>query len=139
MRHFESEIVAGPRCEEFLQAQIGVNKTGMPISVRTALARQGLDPDGEADRLARLPRAQARRTLAAFIHTIVEGTWHESEVRGKAESLARLLPPPATGAVRPENTASRWWWLILMVLLIVALLLVVMSTDWTGSWLASLH
>jgi hypothetical protein len=40
----------------FLFADIGIERSGMPLSVISALARQGFDPWQEAGRLARLPR-----------------------------------------------------------------------------------
>lgn len=135
MQHIQSEVAAGPRFEDFLQAQIGLAKDGMPISVRTAMARQGLDPAGEADRIARLPRGLALNALAILIHKVVEGTWQESEVRGKAESLTRLLPgaAPPTDTTQPADRRPR------MILLLAMLLLVVVTISiWPGSWMAAL-
>lgn len=136
MQHIQSEIVALPRFEDFLQAQIGVSEDGMPISVRTAMARQGLDPVGEATRIARLPRPLAQNSLAILIHKIVEGAWPESEVRDKAERLTRLLPS-ASPTPKPDAAVPTDRRTTLIAVLSFALLLVVTFTLWRGSTLAA--
>jgi transposase len=53
-----------------LFADIGVERSGMPLSVISALARQGLNPWHEAGRLAKLPGTTATDELARLIATI---------------------------------------------------------------------
>ena len=129
MHHFRSETAAGPRFEAFLQAPIGCDRHGMPISVRTAMARLGVDPRGEAERMAGLPRAAAAGVLVRFIENT--GTRPESEIRGTAERLVRLLPSTAPAVQRPVPPDRR----ALMIAVLLALLaLVLMISYWRGSW-----
>ena len=53
----------------FLFADVGVEANGMTLSVLSALARRGMDPWQEAERLAKLPRTDAVDGLAQIIAT----------------------------------------------------------------------
>ena len=53
--------------QEFLFAPIWNEKNGTPLSILSALARLGMDPWGEAARLADMPRAAAASALAVIL------------------------------------------------------------------------
>lgn len=79
----------------FLFADIGEEANGMPLSVLSGLARQGLDPWQEAGRLAKLPQSAAidglARMIAASLPTLPDAT-------GSAARLVALLPARGGGA-----------------------------------------
>jgi hypothetical protein len=84
---------------DFLFAAIGEEKTGMPLTVLTALTRLDLDPWQEAARLSDLPRESAARELAATIATLPEGDWKASESEVIATRLVSWLPRGSAEAV----------------------------------------
>lgn len=86
-----------PEFSAFLFAQICEEKSGMPLSVVSALARFGVDPWREAARLAGLPSKAAVEALAAMIARISEGQDLGTDTRKIAQGLIQLLPKP--GAV----------------------------------------
>ncbi len=99
----------------FLFADIGIEGSGMPLSVLSALARLGLDPWQEAGRLARLPRLAAADGLAALITAMPASLWSMTDATARATRLVALLPgqggdPAAEGDVRPVGP-----WLIAAV------------------------
>lgn len=53
--------------QEFLSAPVWDEKSGTPLSILSAMARLGMDPWGEAARLAEMPRAGAAAALAAIL------------------------------------------------------------------------
>lgn len=59
----------------FFFATIGVEGNGSQLSVLSALARGGLDPWQEAERLARLPRSAAADGLARLIAALPSSVW----------------------------------------------------------------
>ena len=71
----------------------------MPLSVASALARQGTDPWMEAERLAKLPREIATQALAAMIVRTFPARMKPSDAPGIAARLILLLP---TGAESPS-------------------------------------
>ena len=76
----------------FLFADIGVEGSGMSLSVISALARQGLDPWEEAGRLARLPRMVAADGLARLIAAMPASPWPMPDATAIAARLVALLP-----------------------------------------------
>ena len=76
----------------FLFADIGVEGSGMSLSVISALARQGLDPWQEAGRLARLPRTVAADGLARLIAAMPASLWPMPDAMAIAARLVALLP-----------------------------------------------
>ena len=76
----------------FLFADIGVEGSGMPLSVISALARQGLDPWLEAGRLAKLPRTVAADGLARLIAALPASLWPMPDATLIAARLVTLLP-----------------------------------------------
>ncbi len=57
----------GPEFEPFLDAVVGNEKNGMPLTIISAIARSGADPWKEAARIAKLPRNAALDVLARMI------------------------------------------------------------------------
>lgn len=81
----------------FLFADIGVEGSGMPLSVISALARQGLDPWQEAGRLAELPRTAAADGLAGLIAALPASPWSMPDATAIAVRLVKLLPGQGGG------------------------------------------
>lgn len=116
----------------FLFADIGVERNGMALSVISALAREGLDPWREAERLAKEPRTVARDGLARLIAAMPASVWSLPDATAIASRLVALLPVQnaSTGDPLPAMWFSHWltanaWqsvpWLI-VALLTIALL-----------------
>ena len=85
----------------FLFAEVGVEASGMRLSVLSTLARLGVDPWQEAGRLAKLPRAAAVDGLARMI----------AAMPGELQRLVRKrlgvqLPVGADGRVTYEAFAN---------------------------------
>lgn len=91
---------------EFLFAAVGEEKNGIPLTVLSALTRLGLDPWGEAARLADLPRDAAARALAAVIAALPEGCWTASDSPAIAARLVHSLPQRGVAAVPPAEQES---------------------------------
>lgn len=122
---------------EFLFASIGEEKSGQQLTVLSAFARQGLDPWGEAARLAGLSREAATRALAAVIGTLPEGDWKVSDARSIAGGLIDRLPERggASAASTPRSAAAahaakpavpRW---VIWIAFAVAVMFVVSQFD----------
>ncbi len=91
---------------EFLYAFVGEEKSGIRLTVLSALARIGLDPWREAARLADLPREAATRALAAIVQTLPEGDWESSDSWAIANRLVHSLPSRgSTAAGSPQETS----------------------------------
>ena len=90
----------------FLFAAIGVEGSGPPLSVLSALARLGLDPWQEAGRLAELPRGAAADGLARLIAALPSSPWPLSDATPIAAKLVALLPRRNDG---PAAVARRAW------------------------------
>ena len=98
----------------FLYADIGIEASGMTLSVLSILARRGLDPWQEAARLARMPPVAATDGLATMIATIPAGLWSAPDAAQIAARLVRLLPGrgdalPAVAARRTAPSFSDRW------------------------------
>lgn len=77
---------------DFLFANIGTEGSGMPLSVISALARQGLDPWQEAGRLAKLPQTAATEGLARLIAAMPADLAPMPDKTAVAARLVALLP-----------------------------------------------
>jgi hypothetical protein len=104
---------------DFLFALVGEEKSGIQLTVLSALARLGLDPWGEAARLSELPKEAATHALAAAIAALPEGDWKVSDSRSIAVRLVNCLPrrgsPSASsrqgrsiGDQKPKSGAREW-------------------------------
>jgi hypothetical protein len=87
----------------FLFASVGEEKTGLPLTVQTALIRLGFDPWQEAARLSDLPRDAAARALAAAMARLPEGDWKASGLPEIAARLVGCLPGRSAPAIPPAK------------------------------------
>ena len=85
----------------FLFADVGVEASGMTLSVLSTLARRGTDPWQEAARLAKLPRNAAVEGLARIIAAMPSSLWSLPDATVIAARLVALLPS-RTGGDPPE-------------------------------------
>jgi hypothetical protein len=95
--------VLNSNLNSFLFASIGVEESGMSLSVASVLARLGADPWIEAERLTGLSRAMAADALASMIAKMPMASWKPSDAPAIAARLVELLPkraadPPKSGA-----------------------------------------
>ena len=86
----------------FLFAAVGEEKTGMQLTVQTALIRLGFDPWQEAARLSGLSKAAAVQALTAAIARLPEGDWTASALPEIAARLVGSLPGKVTPASPPS-------------------------------------
>ena len=77
---------------DFLFAAVGEEKTGMQLTVQTALIRLGFDdPWQEAARLSGLSKAAAVQALTAAMARLPEGDWNAAALPGIAARLVGSL------------------------------------------------
>jgi hypothetical protein len=88
----------GSEFDAFLFAPIGEEKSGMILSVASALARLGIDPWNESRRLAQMPSAKATDALASMIASLPWTQLSFADAAGIAVRLVALLPTGATDA-----------------------------------------
>jgi len=93
--------VLPPDLSLFLSAGIGVERSGMTLTVLSALARLDLDPWDEAGRLSKLSRREAADSFARSLATLPE---MPHRLRGTAARLVALLPP--CGSLRAASTGD---------------------------------
>jgi rare lipoprotein A len=112
--------------DEFLYAPIAEERSGMLLSMLSALARMNLDPWDEAARLARLPRATATSFLTKLIAALPDGPSPRTNPGAVAERLIDLLPrrpvsqgPLSTAQPKSGVTAALVVYLALLVLLLI--------------------
>jgi len=86
----------------FLFAAVGEEKTGMQLTVQTALIRLGFDPWQEAARLSGLSKAAAVQALTAAMARLPEGDWTASALPEIAARLVGSLPGRVTPAAPPS-------------------------------------
>ena len=110
------------RLDGFLFADVGVEANGMMLTVLSTLARRGMDPWQEAERLAKLPRTAAVDRLAQIIAATPPSRWSLPDARAIAARLVALLPAPDAGPsnatrgrkprlVRRRTGNGSWRWL----------------------------
>jgi hypothetical protein len=83
----------------FLFATVGEEKSGLPLTVLTALTRLGFDPWQEAARLSDLPKEAAARSFAMTIAMLPEGDWKALESEAIAARLVNWLPGRSARAI----------------------------------------
>lgn len=86
----------------FLFADVGVEASGMTLSVLSTLARVGVDPWQEAGRLAKLPRTAAIEGLARIIAAMPASLWSLADATPIAARLVALLPTRGSVSVIPS-------------------------------------
>jgi hypothetical protein len=84
---------------DFLFASLGEEKTGLQLTVQTALIRLGFDPWQEAARLSDLPKAAAAQALAAAMARLPDGDWKAADLPEIAARLVDSLPGRSTPVV----------------------------------------
>ncbi len=110
----------------FLFASVGEDKSGVELTVLSALTRLGFDPWQEAARLSELPRETAARTLASAFALLPEGDWKIPQMGALAARLVDCLPRPGAlpiaviASARRDGKAAlrpmRWlFWLALAI------------------------
>jgi hypothetical protein len=87
----------------FLFASVGEEKSGLQLTVLTALTRLGFDAWDEAARLSGLAKDAAARELATAIGRLPEGDWKVSEAGAIAARLVTSLPRHSVTAVPPTR------------------------------------
>jgi hypothetical protein len=90
----------------FLFAAVGEEKTGMQLTVQTALIRLGFDPWQEAARLSGLSKAAAVQALTAAMARLPEGDWNASALPEIAARLIGSLPGRITTQAAPPSPAK---------------------------------
>lgn len=91
----------------FLFADVGVEASGMSLSVLSTLARVGVDPWQEAGRLARLPRSAAVDALARIIASMPASLWPLPDATEIAARLVALLPAGGERVAQPPAQSAR--------------------------------
>jgi hypothetical protein len=98
----------------FLFASVGEDKSGVELTVLSALTRLGFDPWQEAARLSELPRETAARTLASAFALLPEGDWKIPQMGDLAAKLVDCLPRPGALSLaivakgQPAGKATSW-------------------------------
>ena len=84
--------VPSSELDGFLLSDVGVQSNGMPLTVLSLLARMGVDPWREAERLSVLPSESAVSWMAAAISSSPPCSWKQSDVTTLASYLVDRLP-----------------------------------------------
>lgn len=93
---------------DFLFALVGEEKSGMQLTVLSALVRLGFDPWGEAARLSELTKEAATSALAAAISALPGGDWKGSDSRSIAVRLVDRLPKHVSPSAKsPQGRSIR--------------------------------
>ncbi len=87
----------------FLFAYVGEEKSGLQLTVLSALARLGLDPWAEAARLSGLTKEAATSALAETISGLPEGDCKAVDLRASAVRLVGLLPRRRASSVNSSQ------------------------------------
>jgi len=118
---------------DFLFAFVGEEKSGMQLTVLSALARLGFDPWREAARLSELTNEAATKALAAAIVALPEGHWKASDSQSIAVRLVNRLPTRVSSPAKslegrsirdqkPKSEAQKWLiWIALVAAVLAAM------------------
>lgn len=93
----------GNEFNAFLFAPIGEGRNGMLLSVLSALARQDVDPWGEAAELSKLPKDFAVRRLTTFIAAMPDELIVGQDAPTVAVRLIALLPHSSKIDISPRT------------------------------------
>lgn len=119
--------IPGAEFNEFLFAPIGEDRSGMLVSVLSALARQDVDPWQEAAKLAQLPVETATQRLASLIGSLSDpGSFYLDSPKIAARLIA-LLPRQQVFNNRSHDTPrvsgavikSKPWWVYVIFMCFV--------------------
>jgi hypothetical protein len=134
-----------PDFDDFLFAPVREDKSGIPLSVVSALARLDVDPWEEAARLAAMPGEAATQRLSALIASLPMEAGTDPERRTIAARLVALLPKrPVVDGPRPANpqraTAALQSPSVTYVIYYVIFLVFILLSQWfIGGHQASVH
>jgi hypothetical protein len=104
-----SSTLPGHEFDNFLFAPIGEEKSGVPLSVVSALARLNLDPWQEAADLARLPEGAATARMAALIMALPDTPSALQDPGTIAARLIAHLPArPGSNAFLPKMSSGNF-------------------------------
>jgi hypothetical protein len=81
-----------PDLDDFLFAEVGAERDGIPLSMVSALTRLGLDPWNEAGRLSTMNKREAVEQLARLIAELPGACRPLAEAREIAADLIERLP-----------------------------------------------
>jgi hypothetical protein len=87
---------------KFLYSEVAEQPNSVPVTVLSALARYGLDPWHEADRLARLPATLAVENLGQVIAPALPFDTPPHKIKAQARRLIRSLPAPNSDKIAPK-------------------------------------
>lgn len=119
---------------DFLFAFVGLEKSGIQLTVLSALARLDLDPWREAARLSKLTREAATTALAAAICALPEGEWNAQDSQLIASRLVGYLPkhvprraefPESKTIMRKKAKSKSLRWLTWITFALIVLVVVV--------------
>jgi hypothetical protein len=119
--------------DDFLLAPVGVDASGMPLTLLSLLARLGIDPWEEAAELAHLSREPAMQRLASRLEAMPNGPASAADTVNIATRLIALLhrtPPrkaalpeqslPQNAVKTPKSRKVALYWLIGLIFMLVA-------------------
>src|ERR1700710_1893470 len=111
--------------DRFLLAPVGEEKSGMTLSVLSALARLNVDPWEETAALAAMPRDRAKLRLAALIANTTKTLCNALRSEVVAARLVDLLPAASglrmsTPIIPLEKTKTTSFTLIVVVGVLIA-------------------
>jgi hypothetical protein len=99
-------LVHRPELDNFLFAAIGQERSGMMLTVVSALGRLGFDPWMEADRFSEMSKTVAAELLAPMIVRLPQSLWTLAEAEVIATRLVKLLPQRQPVAAIGDTLAS---------------------------------
>jgi hypothetical protein len=82
--------------EAFLFSDIGIQQNEMPLTILSLLARAGLDPWVEAERLSHMSKPEAISSMVARISRAPASCRRHADVRELAKRLVARLPSHET-------------------------------------------
>jgi hypothetical protein len=85
----------GAEFDAFLFALVGEDKSGLPLSVVSVLARADIDPWLEAAELAKLSPESAAQKMVSILGALPTSSLKSSDILASATCLVAMLPPPA--------------------------------------------
>lgn len=97
-----------PDLDEFLFSQVGDERSGIPLSMISALTQLGLDPWEEAARLSSLSKHEAVEQLARLIAELPDRSSPLQEARQIAGALVRRLPKFGSETPAPRPIKYPW-------------------------------
>jgi hypothetical protein len=97
----QSSSALGYEYDNFLYAQIGDDRNGLPLSVVSLLGRMNLDPWEEAASLADKSAQSAAIELASLLRALPDQSLLHPDPDGAATRLIALLPRRNEASARP--------------------------------------